>query len=305
MGLATIERAAELGFLPVGFDVADQRPDGRPASEAGSDRLRRRHRPSAVKNAVHEIERTVGSIALAVRAAGVLTEKPFASVDEELWNKTLEVHPRGQRAARGRLPDTLPALGLDSVSGDVSIVQATLDSIPGDKILVGHSYGGFVITNAAIERSDVRGLVYTAAYVPDTGETINSLSDGYTPGAFLAHLVLAPSFPFVIVDPQFFPEDFAQDLNPKLAAQIAADQRPSSLFIFGTPSGSGAWHALPSWYAVSGADRAIDPDLQRFMAGRAGSTTVQFDDASHVGGLTHYATRFVKLIEQAVRATAS
>jgi hypothetical protein len=94
-------------------------------------------------------------------------------------------------------------------------------------------------------------------------------------------------------------------LNPKLAAEIAADQRPSSLFIFGTPSGPGAWHALPSWYAVSGADRAIDPDLQRFKAQHAGSTTVQFDDASHVGGLTHYATRFVKLIEQAVDATAS
>jgi pimeloyl-ACP methyl ester carboxylesterase len=198
-----------------------------------------------------------------------------------------------------------PALGLASVSDDVAIVQATLDSIPGDKILVGHSYGGFVITNAAIGRSDVRGLVYTAAYVPDTGETINSLSVGYTPGAFLAHLVFAPSFPFVIVDPQFFPEDFAQDLNPKLAAQIAADQRPSSLFIFGSPSRPGAWHVLPSWYAVSGADRAIDPDLQRFMAGRAGSTTVQFDDASHVGGLTHYATRFVKLIEQAVHATVT
>jgi pimeloyl-ACP methyl ester carboxylesterase len=197
-----------------------------------------------------------------------------------------------------------PALGLDSVSGDVSIVQATLDSIPGDKILVGHSYGGFVITNAAIGRSDVRGLVYTAAYVPDTGETINSLGVGYTPGTFLAHLVPAPSLPLVIDDPQFFPEDFAQDLNPKLAAQIAADQRPTSVFIFGTPSGPGAWHVLPSWYAVSGADRAIDPDLERFMAERAGSTTVEFDEASHVGGLTHYATRFVKLIEQAADATA-
>ena len=217
-------------------------------------------------------------------------------------------------AGWGRVADALhkdgyqtatPALGLASVSDDVAIVRSTLDSIPGDKILVGHSYGGFVITNAASGRSDVRGLVYTAAYVPDSGETINSLSVGYVPGAFLAHLVFAPSFPFVIVDPQFFPEDFAQDLNPKLAAEIAADQRPSSLFIFGTPSGPGAWHALPSWYAVSGADRAIDPDLQRFMAQRAGSTTVQFDDASHVGGLTHYATRFVKLIEQAIDATAT
>jgi pimeloyl-ACP methyl ester carboxylesterase len=198
-----------------------------------------------------------------------------------------------------------PALGLVSVSDDVAIVRSTLDSIPGDKILVGHSYGGFVITNAASGRSDVRGLVYTAAYVPDSGETINSLSVGYAPGAFLAHLVFAPSFPFVIVDPQFFPEDFAQDLNPKLGAEIAAEQRPTSLGLFGTPSGPAAWHVLPSWYAVSAHDRAIDPALQRFMAQRAGSTTVQFDDASHVGGLTHYRARFVKLIEQAVEATGT
>jgi hypothetical protein len=89
-------------------------------------------------------------------------------------------------------------------------------------------------------------------------------------------------------------------LNPKLAAEIAADQRPSSLVIFGSPSGPGAWHALPSWSAVSAHDRAIDPALQRFMAQRAGSTTVQFAAASHVGGITHYAARFVKLIEQAI-----
>ena len=227
----------------------------------------------------------------------VLVHGAFAS--PEGWSKVADaLHKDGYQTAT-------PTLGLESVSGDVSIVQATLDSIPGDKILVGHSYGGFVITNAAIGRSDVLGLVYTAAYVPDIGETINSLSVGYTPGAFLDHLVLAPELPFVIVDPQFFPEDFAQDLNPKLAAEIAAQQRPTSLALFVTPSGPAAWHDLPSWYAVSGEDRAIDPDLQRFMAQRAGSTTVQFDEASHVGGLTHYATRFVKLIEQAVRATAS
>jgi pimeloyl-ACP methyl ester carboxylesterase len=198
-----------------------------------------------------------------------------------------------------------PALGLVSVSDDVAIVRSTLDSIPGDKILVGHSYGGFVITNAASGRTDVRGLVYTAAYVPDSGETINSLGVGYTPGAFLAHLVPAPSLPFVIDAPQFFPEDFAQDLNPKLGAEIAADQRPTSLDLFGTPSGPAAWHTLPSWYAVSAHDRAIDPALERFMAQRAGSTTVEFAAASHVGALTHYSARFVKLIEQAIDATAT
>jgi pimeloyl-ACP methyl ester carboxylesterase len=198
-----------------------------------------------------------------------------------------------------------PTLGLASVSDDVAIVRSTLDSIPGDKILVGHSYGGFVITNAATGRRDVRGLVYTAAYVPDIDETINSLSVGYAPPTFLAHLVSAPSFPFFIVNPQFFPDDFAQDLNPKLGAEIAAQQRPTSLGLFDTPSGPAAWHALPSWYAVSAHDRAIDPALQRFMAQRAGSTTVQFAAASHVGGLTHYAARFVKLIEQAVQATGT
>jgi pimeloyl-ACP methyl ester carboxylesterase len=215
------------------------------------------------------------------------------------WGEvTAALHKDGYQTAT-------PALGLVSVSGDVAIVRSTLDSIPGDKILVGHSYGGFVITNAASGRNDVRGLVYTAAYVPDSGETINSLSVGYVPPTFLAHLVFAPSFPFAIVDPQFFPDDFAQDLNPKLGAEIAAEQIPTSLGLFGTPSGPAAWHALPSWYAVSAHDRAIDPALQRFMSERAGSTTVEFAAASHVGGLTHYSTRFVKLIEEAARATAS
>jgi len=226
----------------------------------------------------------------------VLVHGAFAS--PEGWDRVVDALQKdGYQTAT-------PALAMDTVSNDVAIVRSTLDSIAGDKILVGHSYGGFVITNAASGRTDVRGLVYTAAYVPDTGETINSLEVGYTPGTFLAHLVpAATGLPFLIDDPQFFPEDFAQDLNPKLAAQIAAEQRPTSLFIFGTPSGPGAWHDIPSWYAISGADRAIDPDLQRFMAGRAGSTTVQFDDASHVGGLTHYHARFVKLIEEAAAAT--
>jgi pimeloyl-ACP methyl ester carboxylesterase len=189
------------------------------------------------------------------------------------------------------------------VSDDAAIVRSTLDSIPGNKILVGHSYGGFVISDAASGRSDVRGLVYTAAYVPESGETINGLSVGHAPGAFLAHLVFAASFPFVIVDPQFYAEDFAQDLNPKLGAEITAQQRPTSLGLFGTPSSPAAWHALPSWYAISGHDRAIDPALERFMAQRAGSTTIEFAAASHVGGLTHYKARFVKLIEQAIQAS--
>jgi hypothetical protein len=163
-----------------------------------------------------------------------------------------------------------------------------------------------VITNAASGRSDVSGLVYAAAYAPESGETITSMSVGYAAGAFLQHLLLAPAgFPFFIVDPQFYAEDFAQDLNPKLGAEITEQQRPTSLALFVTPSGPAAWHTLPSWYAVSGQDRAIDPALERFMAQRAGSTTVEFPAASHVGALTHYKARFVKLIEQAAQATGA
>jgi pimeloyl-ACP methyl ester carboxylesterase len=226
----------------------------------------------------------------------VLVHGAFASPDG--WEGVADaLHKDGYRTAT-------PALGLQSVGGDVAIVRSTLDSIPGDKILVGHSYGGFVITNAASGRNDVRGLVYTAAYVPERDETITSMSVGFIPGAFLSHLVPAPALPVVIVDPKFFPDDFAQDLNPKLGAEIAAQQQPTSLALFVTPSGPAAWHTVPSWYAISDHDRAIDPALQRFMAQRAGSTTIEFSAASHVGGLTHYKARLVKLIEQASDATA-
>ena len=168
----------------------------------------------------------------------------------------------------------------------MAIVQATMDSIPGDKILVGHSYGGFVITNAAIGRTDVLGLVYTAAYVSDTDETITSLSVGYTPGAFLDTPGVGPGAPLGHRRPAVLPRGLRPGLESEAGRRDSSPAAPdepgpsSSL-----PSGPGAWHALPSWYAVSGEDRAIDPNLQRFMAQRAGSTTVQFNDASHVGGL--------------------
>src|SRR6266849_2768039 len=92
------------------------------------------------------------------------------------------------------------------------------------------------------------------------------------------------------IDPAFFPQYFAQDLNPKLAASLNAAQRPINAPILGTPSGPVAWHTLRSWYAVSGADLIIDPAEQRWMASRAGATIIEFPDASHAGGFTHYAT---------------
>jgi hypothetical protein len=106
------------------------------------------------------------------------------------------------------------------------------------------------------------------------------------------------------IDPAFFPQIFAQDLSPKKAAELNAGQIPINAAILGSPSGPVGWHAIRSWYAVSGADLVIDPAEQHWMASRAGAITVQFDDASHAGGFTHYAARFVKLVEEAAGETA-
>ena len=160
-----------------------------------------------------------------------------------------------------------------------------------------------VISGAAAGRSDVRALVYAAGFVPAQDETAFGLLAPYPPSEAFFHLIPDP-FPFVYIDPAIFPRVFCQDLSPKKAAELNAGQRPISVFAGEEPSGPVAWKTLPSWYAIAGQDLVINPDLQAFMSARAGSTVVRFDDSSHAGGFTHYAGRFVKLIEEAVAATA-
>jgi pimeloyl-ACP methyl ester carboxylesterase len=223
-----------------------------------------------------------------------------AWADEAAWNEVVpKLHKDGYATVT-------PRLGLVDAGVDVATVDAALDSIPGKKILVGHSYAGWVITNAAYGRSDVLGLVYTAAYVPDQGDTVLSLGDGYAPPAALPDLLWtgAPFASLAYIDPARFRDDFAQDLSPKEAAVLSDHQQAIAFPIFVTPSGPAAWHSLPSWFAISGADRMVDPALQRAEAIKIHATKVVFDDASHAGGFTHYATRFAKLIEQAAEATA-
>ena len=199
-----------------------------------------------------------------------------------------------------------PTLGLQSIAEDVAIVRAALDNILGPKILVAHSYGGFVISNAASGRSDVLGLVFTAAFVPDQGDSIFSLGAGFHTSEAFNHFIWTGT-PFAspaFIDPAFFAQFFCQDLNPNLEATLNAEQIPLNFSIALTPSGPVAWHTLPSWYAISGKDLMIDPAEELFMAQRAGATTIVFPAASHAGGVTHYSTGFVKLIEEAVQQTA-
>jgi pimeloyl-ACP methyl ester carboxylesterase len=200
-----------------------------------------------------------------------------------------------------------PRLDLLGIDSDVATVRSVLDAIPGDKIVVAHSYGGVVASNATAGRSDVRALVFTAAFVPDAGDSILSMGAGYNPPAPLAHLVWTgtPWASLALIDPAFFPADFAADLSPMKAAVLNAGQQPTSPAILVTPSGPVGWHAIPSWYAISGMDRVIDPAQQLWMAQRAGATIVRFDDASHAGGYTHYSARFTKLVEDAVAATTN
>jgi pimeloyl-ACP methyl ester carboxylesterase len=198
-----------------------------------------------------------------------------------------------------------PTLAEQTLAGDVATVRAELDAIPGKKVLVAHSYGGMVISGASAGRSDVLGVVYVSAFVPDQGDTILSLGAGYVPPAALPHLIFtgtpwaSPAF----IDPAFFAQDFAQDVSPKVAAKLNAEQRPINASILGEPSGPVGWHTLPSWFVVTGADRMVDPNLQRAEAAKLGATTIELADASHVGGLTRYADRTAALIESAVRAT--
>jgi pimeloyl-ACP methyl ester carboxylesterase len=222
-----------------------------------------------------------------------------AWADETGWNDVVaRLQKDGYRTAA-------PRLGVIDPSADIATVRATLDAIAGPKILVGHSYGGYVVTNAASGRTDVQALVYTAAFTPDEGDTLQSLGVGYAPPAAFEHFIWTgePFASLAYIDPVWFRHDFAQDLNPKAAAQMSDHQQPIALPILITPSGPAAWHTVPSWFAISGADRMIDPALQRAEASRIGATTVVFDDASHAGGFTHYAARFTTLIEDAAAAT--
>jgi pimeloyl-ACP methyl ester carboxylesterase len=198
-----------------------------------------------------------------------------------------------------------PQLSLLGLAEDVAIARAALDAIAGDKVLVAHSYGGFV-ANVAHGRTDVLAIVYTAAFVPDEGDSILSLGVGFPESAVLHHLEWLgdpfASLSYIIRDD--FHDVFASDLNPKLAQQLNDGQLPTSPAILVTPSGPGAWHEVPTWYAISGKDAVIPSSLQRWMAERAGSTIIEFPAASHAGGYTHYVARLVDLIDAAAKAEA-
>jgi pimeloyl-ACP methyl ester carboxylesterase len=188
---------------------------------------------------------------------------------------------------------------------DAAYLSSMLDTIPGPVVLVGHSYGGFVITNAATGYTNVKALVYIAAFAPDAGDTVGGLT-AMNPGSELGpgSLVFRP-YPGGVdgyIDAAQFREIFASDLDRSAAAAMAAGQRPADASVLTVPSGVPAWRTIPSWYMVASEDHVIPPATERFMAQRANATTVEVR-SSHVAMISH-PVETTRLIEQAATATS-
>ncbi|GIE28395.1 alpha/beta hydrolase [Actinoplanes italicus] len=194
---------------------------------------------------------------------------------------------------------------LRGLSSDAAQVRALLTGIDGPIVLVGHSYGGAVISAAAT--SGVTALVYLAAFVPETGESVQELIEkfpGSTVGQSLKPVPLADGQVDLYIDPRVFHPNFAADLPAEQAALLAVTQRPATGAALGEPaSGPQAWHSLPTYHLISGADRIIPTPAQEFMALRSGATITVVDGASHLVFVSHPAAA-VALIEKAAAENA-
>jgi pimeloyl-ACP methyl ester carboxylesterase len=181
-----------------------------------------------------------------------------------------------------------PSNPLQGLAGDVQYLRDFLATVEGSIVLVGHSYGGMVITNAATGNEQVKALVYVAAFAPDTGESVAALSAS-APGSLLGPSTLTIR-PYVRADgtpsaegyinTSDYRDVFAADLPRSTTTTLSAMQKPADLSILTDASGEPAWKTIPSWYMVAERDHAIPADAERNMAARAGSTTVEVN-ASH------------------------
>jgi len=160
-----------------------------------------------------------------------------------------------------------------SLSGDVAMTRAVLDAQDGPAVLVGHSYGGAVITEAG-NHPNVDTLVYITAFAPDAGESVGKLIANPVPGAPVPP-ILPPVGGFLMLDKAKFAESFAGDVPPEKAEFMANSQVPWGLDAVNGAVSTPAWKTKPSWYLVATDDKMIPPAAQRFMSKRAGSTVVE------------------------------
>ena len=160
-----------------------------------------------------------------------------------------------------------------SLADDVAVTRRAIAAQGGPVLLVGHSYGGVVITEAGSD-PNVAGLVYVAAFAPDNGESVSSLIKDPPPGAPVPP-ILPPRSGFLFLDPEKFHFSFASDVDADTAAFMASSQVPWGVEALSGTITEPAWKTKPSWYLVASEDRMIPPPAQRIMSKRAGSTVTE------------------------------
>lgn len=230
----------------------------------------------------------------------VLVHGAFA--DSSSWNAVVS------RLQDQGYPVVAIANPLRGLKQDAGYLASALDAIEGPVILVGHSYGGSVISAAATDKSNVRALIYVAAFAPDTGESIAQLVGKY-PGGTLGQALappvkLADGSNDLYISQSKFSSQFAADVPARQGKVMAATQRPIVASALEEPSGEPAWKRIPSWFLYGSLDKNIPPQLHAFMAQRASSKkTVEIRGASHVVMLTH-PEALVQLIGEAERRIA-
>jgi pimeloyl-ACP methyl ester carboxylesterase len=166
-----------------------------------------------------------------------------------------------------------------SLEGDVAATHQVIDALPGPVTLVGHSYGGAVITEAG-NHEKVRSLAYIAAFAPDKGESVATLIADPPPGAPVPP-ILPPNQGFLFLERDKFAASFAADLPRAQAEFMAASQVPWGLDALSGAVSQPAWRTRPAWYLVAGDDHMIPPPAQRAMAERIGAQTVEVPGSSH------------------------
>jgi pimeloyl-ACP methyl ester carboxylesterase len=246
------------------------------------------------------------AVAAASTGSSHPTPKPTIVLEHGAWADGSSWDGVVKRLQHDGYTVDVPPNPLRGVASDSAYLSSYLATISGPIVLVGHSYGGFVATNAATGNKNVKALVYVDAYIPARGDTINSINAQF-PGSQLlpTALTFVPSAGGVVdayVKPALFGGILGNDLSAKQNAELAATQRPVAASTLADVSGAPAWTSIPSWDVIGTEDHAIPPAAQEFMAKRAHSnvTTIK---ASHLSLVSHPGKVDI-VIEEAARHTS-
>jgi pimeloyl-ACP methyl ester carboxylesterase len=252
-----------------------------------------------------------------VRAPGILAQdsrhdraKPTVVLVHGAWADAAGWSGVVERLQADGYPVAAVPNQLRSLSGDAASVAAYLHTLTGPIVLVGHSYGGAVITNAATGIANVRALVYIDAFAPDEGQAVTALAG---PDSALSVADPTTVFNFVpatlpptpatelYLKPSTFLTSFANGVPADQARVLAASQRPATIAALNEPSGVPAWRTIPSWSLIGTQDKIIPPAAERAMAEHAGAT-ISYFNAGHLGLISN-PKAVTRVVEQAARAT--